>query len=73
MLTIYFIIGIIVSRKAKKYNLIIFLQVSHFSVPAITATLLATQIGGGMFLGTAQNPIQGSSLYILGMALDLLF
>lgn len=70
MLTIYFIIGIIASRKVKNTT-DYFLAGQSLSVPAITATLLATQIGGGMFLGTAQNPIQGS-LYILGMALGFI-
>jgi SSS family solute:Na+ symporter len=48
-----------------------FLAGRSLSIPAITGTLLATQIGGGMFLGTAQAPFEGL-LYAVGMALGFL-
>lgn len=70
MLTIYFFVGVFASRKVNTTN-DYFLAGQSLSVPAITATLLATQIGGGMFLGTAQDPIKGS-LYIIGMALGFM-
>ncbi len=48
-----------------------FLGGRSFGVFPIAATLLATQIGGGMFLGTAQEPVKGL-LYILGLAIGFL-
>lgn len=69
MLT-YFTVGIMASRKVKTNN-DYFLAGQALSVPVITATLLATQIGGGMFLGTAQDPFRGT-LYIIGMVIGFL-
>ena len=66
----YFSIGVLASRKVRT-NIDYFLAGKSLSVPAITATLLATQVGGGMFLGTAQDPFRGS-LYIIGMVLGFL-
>lgn len=40
-------------------------------VVATTATLLATQIGGGMFIGTADDPFRGM-LYVLGIIISFL-
>ncbi|NBQ17766.1 hypothetical protein EBU24_05610 [bacterium] len=48
-----------------------FLGGRSFGVFPIAATLLATQVGGGMFLGTAQEPIKGL-LYIIGLAIGFL-
>lgn len=48
-----------------------FLAGRSLSISAITATLLASQIGGGMFLGTAQAPFEGL-LYALGIVLGFL-
>jgi solute:Na+ symporter, SSS family len=66
----YFCVGVFASRKVKT-NTDYFLAGKSLSVPVITATLLATQIGGGMFLGTAQDPFRGS-LYIIGMVIGFL-
>lgn len=48
-----------------------FLAGKSLSVHTIVATLLATQVGGGMFLGTAQDPIRGL-LYNGGMVVGFL-
>ena len=71
LLVTYFTIGIFASRNVTT-NTDYFLAGQSLSIPAITATLLATQIGGGMFLGTAQNPFHGL-LYIIGMVFGFLF
>ncbi len=70
LLSIYFIVGVIASAKVHT-NTDYFLAGKSLTVPAITATLLATQIGGGMFLGTAQDPFRGM-LYIIGMVIGFL-
>lgn len=70
LLTLYFTVGIIASTKVHT-NTDYFLAGKALTVPAITATLLATQIGGGMFLGTAQDPFRGI-LYIIGMVIGFL-
>ncbi len=66
----YLLIGYLTSHKNVS-SLDYLLAGKSLGIPAVTATLLAAQVGGGMFLGTAQNPFQGL-LYILGVALGLL-
>lgn len=66
----YLLIGYLTSHKNIS-SVDYLLAGKSLGVPAVTATLLAAQIGGGMFLGTAQNPFHGL-LYILGVALGLL-
>ena len=66
----YLLIGYLTSHKNVSSVDYLFAGKS-LGIPAVTATLLAAQVGGGMFLGTAQNPVHGL-LYILGVALGLL-
>jgi len=66
----YLLIGYLTSHKNIS-SVDYLLAGKSLGVPAVTATLLAAQVGGGMFLGTAQNPFHGL-LYILGIALGLL-
>lgn len=66
----YCFIGIFASRNINN-STDYFLAGKGLSVSTITATLLATQIGGGMFLGTAQDPVKGL-LYCGGMVLGFL-
>lgn len=68
--TIYTVFGIMASRHVKSQT-DYFLAGRSLTIPAITATLLATQVGGGMFLGTAQAPFEGL-LYALGIVLGFL-
>lgn len=70
LLALYFVVGVMASAKVHT-NTDYFLAGKSLTVPAITATLLATQIGGGMFLGTAQDPFRGM-LYIIGMVIGFL-
>jgi len=48
-----------------------FLGNRSFGTFSIAATLVAAQIGGGMFLGTAQEPVKGL-LYIIGLTIGFL-
>ena len=66
----YLLIGYLTSHKNIS-SVDYLLAGKSLGIPAVTATLLAAQVGGGMFLGTAQNPFHGL-LYILGVALGLL-
>lgn len=66
----YCCIGIFASRNIST-STDYFLAGKSLSVHTIVATLLATQVGGGMFLGTAQDPIRGL-LYNGGMVLGFL-
>ena len=66
----YLLIGYLTSHKNVS-SIDYLLAGKSLGIPAVTATLLAAQVGGGMFLGTAQNPFHGL-LYILGVALGLL-
>ncbi len=66
----YLLIGYLTSHKNIS-SIDYLLAGKSLGIPAVTATLLAAQVGGGMFLGTAQNPFHGL-LYILGVALGLL-
>ncbi len=70
LFAIYLLIGYFTSHKNISSIDYLFAGRS-LGVPAVTATLLAAQVGGGMFLGTAQNPFHGL-LYIFGIALGLL-
>ncbi len=70
LLVTYLIIGCLVAKKVTSASDYL-LAGKSLSIPAVTATLLAAQVGGGMFLGTAQNPLHGL-LYILGIVLGLL-
>ena len=67
----YCSVGIFASRNITT-NADYFLAGNSLSISTITATLLATQIGGGMFLGTSQDPFRGL-LYSSGMVLGFLF
>jgi SSS family solute:Na+ symporter len=66
----YLLIGYLTSHKNVS-SVDYLLAGKSLGIPAVTATLLAAQVGGGMFLGTAQNPFHGL-LYIVGVALGLL-
>lgn len=66
----YCCIGLFASRNIST-STDYFLAGKSLSVHTIVATLLATQVGGGMFLGTAQDPIRGL-LYNGGMVLGFL-
>ncbi len=66
----YCCIGIFASRNITT-STDYFLAGKSLSIHTIVATLLATQVGGGMFLGTAQDPIRGL-LYNGGMVLGFL-
>lgn len=66
----YVAVGWVLSHEIKTKS-DFFLGGRKLGVLPITATLLASQIGGGMFLGTAENPFKGL-LYILGMVLGFL-
>lgn len=66
----YLLIGYLTSHKNVS-SVDYLLAGKSLGIPAVTATLLAAQVGGGMFLGTAQNPFHGL-LYIIGVALGLL-
>ena len=68
--TLYIALGWALSKDMKTKS-DFFLGGRKLGVFPITATLLATQIGGGMFLGTAENPFKGL-LYILGMVLGFI-
>ncbi len=70
LLITYIAIGYFVSRNLRS-SLDYLFAGKTLGITAITATLLAAQVGGGMFLGTAQNPFHGL-LYILGIVLGLL-
>lgn len=70
LFAIYLVIGYLASRKNIS-SIDYLLAGKSLGIPAVTATLLAAQVGGGMFLGTAQNPFRGL-LYIIGLALGLL-
>ncbi len=50
----YLIIGIMASKKVHS-NADYFLAGKSLTIPAVTFTLIATQLGGGMLLGTAQE------------------
>lgn len=67
---VYTVFGLMASRDVASQT-DYFLAGRNLSIPTITATLLATQIGGGMFLGTAQAPFEGL-LYALGIVLGFL-
>ena len=54
-----------------KNHIDFFLAGKKLGVIAVTATLLATQIGGGLFIGTAQNPFRGA-LYVLGIVISFI-
>lgn len=58
---IYLIIGIIASRSVLSTS-DYFLAGRTLGIPAVTFTLIATQLGGGMLLGTAQEAY-GAGLY----------
>lgn len=70
LLCLYLVVGYVLSDKIGS-SVDFLLAGKSLGVPAITATLLAAQVGGGMFLGTAQNPFHGL-LYIFGLVLGLL-
>ncbi len=70
LFALYLFIGYVASRKNVS-SLDYLLAGKSLGIPAVTATLLAAQVGGGMFLGTAQDPFRGL-FYILGVALGLL-
>lgn len=70
LFTLYLFIGYVASRKNVS-SLDYLLAGKSLGIPTVTATLLAAQVGGGMFLGTAQDPFRGL-FYILGVALGLL-
>ncbi len=69
LLTIYLIISYTILKKINSSSDYL-LAGKSLGIPAVTATLLAAQVGGGMFLGTAQNPVHGI-LYIFGIVLGL--
>ena len=70
LLITYLVIGYFVARSLRS-SLDYLFAGKTLGIPAITATLLAAQVGGGMFLGTAENPFHGL-LYIFGIVLGLL-
>ncbi len=66
----YLTLGFIVSKSVRSHTDFFFAG-KGLGVFAITATLLASQIGGGMFIGTTNDPFRGL-LYIIGMVLGFL-
>lgn len=71
---VYFIIGMLASRNVTNLT-DYFLAGRGLGIFAVTATVIATQIGGGMLIGTAEKAyyhgIYGI-LYTLGMSIGLL-
>lgn len=68
--TFYLVLGWKVSKNMKSHT-DLFLAGRNLGIFSVTATLLATQIGGGMFVGTAQDPFRGI-LYVIGMVIGFL-
>ena len=71
---IYFILGVLASRKVQN-STDYFLAGRSLSLSAVTFTLIATQLGGGMLLGTSQEAYQmgiWGILYTLGMSMGFL-
>ena len=69
---LYLILGWMTSKKHLSSHADLFLAGRGLTLFPLTATLLATQIGGGMFIGTAQDPFRGI-LYVAGLVLGFLF
>lgn len=72
--TVYFFIGLYASRDVKT-NTDYFLANRDLGLFSITFTLIATQLGGGMLLGTAERAYAigyWGILYTLGMSLGFL-
>ncbi|MFC1842809.1 sodium:solute symporter [Candidatus Dependentiae bacterium] len=70
----YFILGMLVSRKIKTTT-DYFLAGRNLGLLPVTLTLIATQIGGGMLLGTSQEAYNVGFygiLYTIGMSLGFL-
>jgi len=70
LFALYLAIGYLASRRNVS-SLDYLLAGKSLGIPTVTASLLAAQVGGGMFLGTAQSPFHGL-LYIFGVSLGLL-
>ena len=71
---VYFILGLFASRTTKTTN-DYFLAGRNLSLASVTFTLIATQLGGGMLLGTSQEAYKigiFGILYTLGMSLGFL-
>lgn len=71
---IYFILGIIASKNIRTTT-DYFLAGRNLGLVPVTFTLIATQLGGGMLLGTAQEAYTSGYyglLYTIGMALGFL-
>jgi len=74
MIIFYFILGIIASKKIKT-TADYFLAGRNLGLWPVTLTLVATQIGGGMLLGTSQDSYQFGIYgitYTIGMSLGFL-
>jgi len=74
MIIFYFILGIIASKKIKTTT-DYFLAGRNLGLLPVTLTLVATQIGGGMLLGTSQESYQFGIYgiaYTIGMSLGFL-
>ncbi len=69
---LYLTLGWMTSKKHVSSHADLFLAGRGLTLFPLTATLLATQIGGGMFIGTAQDPFRGI-LYVAGLVLGFLF
>jgi len=72
---VYLILGLVVSRGIKT-NEDYFLADRRLGLFPLTFTLIATQIGGGMLLGTAEQSYQAGYLgifYTLGITLGFIF
>ena len=70
----YFILGILASQKIKT-SADYFLAGRNLGLVPVTFTLIATQLGGGMLLGTSQEAYQigiWGILYTLGMSIGFL-
>jgi SSS family solute:Na+ symporter len=67
---IYLALGWSLSHKMKDRT-DFFLAGRNLGTIPVTASLLATQIGGGMFIGTTQDPIRGM-LYIFGIVISFI-
>ncbi|SCA63967.1 Uncharacterized protein SCG7109_BU_00020 [Chlamydiales bacterium SCGC AG-110-M15] len=74
LVVIYFILGYLSSRDLKD-NHDYFLAGKDLGLPSVFFTLIATQIGGGMILGTSEEAYQSGIygiLYSLGMCLGFI-
>jgi SSS family solute:Na+ symporter len=70
-LSVFYIILGWYASKGIEDHVDFFLAGKSLGIIATTATLLATQIGGGMFIGTAHDPFRGI-LYVLGIVISFL-